>query len=177
MNLTDFKEQIEKLDEHFLDSILNGSALSMDKDQSLGLGNSNGAFVIFWIEDEKFSSVGDLRKYLLSDSEDLLSNYYKHSPISKEYFEKKFLSLMHEHGEAAFTSQPDQMPEKSLIASNGDLKVLSAEDYIFKYGLYLQLDEKLNPKISAFKAKNWLQSGAAYNDYIAINVFRFSSIE
>ena len=94
MNLTDFKEQIEKLDEHFLDSILNGSALSMDKDQSLGLGNSNGAFVIFWIEDEKFSSVGDLRKYLLSDSEDLLSNYYKHSPISKEYFEKKFLSLI-----------------------------------------------------------------------------------
>jgi len=54
---------------------------------------------------------------------------------------------------------------------------LSAEDYIFKYGLYLQLDEKLNPKISAFKAKNWLQSGTAYNDYIAINVFRFSSIE
>jgi len=69
------------------------------------------------------------------------------------------------------------MPEKSFITSNGDLLVLTEEDYIFKYGLYLSLDDKLNPKISALKAKNWLQSGTAYNDYIAVNVFRFSSIE
>ena len=42
---------------------------------------------------------------------------------------------------------------------------------------YLKLDEKLTPQISAIKAKNWLQSGTAYNDYIAVNVFRFSAID
>ena len=177
MNLTDFKEQIEKLDEHFLDSILNGSALSMNKDQSLGLGNSNGAFVIFWIEDEKFSSVNDLRDYLNDQAEDLLSNYYEHSPLSKAYFEKKLSELMHEFGEASFSSQPGEMPEKSLIVADGELQVLTDKDYIFKYGLYLKLEDKLTPQISAVKAKNCLQSGTAYNDYIAINVFRFSSIE
>ena len=177
MNLSNFKKEIKKLDIDFLQSILDGSALVMVEDQSLGLGSSNGAFVIFWIEDEEFLSLNNLQEYLIKEAEDLLQNYYEHSPISKEYFEKTLLSLMDEHGKAAFVSQPGGMPEKSLITSNGDLLVLTEEDYIFKYGLYLSLDNKLNPKISALKAKNWLQSGTAYNDYIAVNVFRFSSIE
>jgi len=64
MILNDFIDKINKLDQEYLQSILNGSALVMVEDQSLGLGKSNGAFVIFWIEDEKFSSVNDLRDYL-----------------------------------------------------------------------------------------------------------------
>ena len=69
------------------------------------------------------------------------------------------------------------MPKKSLIVSDGELCVLTEEDYIFKYGLFLQLEDKLNSKITSVKAGNWLQSGAAYKDYIAVNVFRFSAIE
>ena len=64
MNLSHFNEEITNLDKDFLQSILDGSALVMVEDQSLGLGNSNGAFVIFWIEDEVFSTVEDLRSYL-----------------------------------------------------------------------------------------------------------------
>ena len=56
MNLSNFKKEIKKLDIDFLQSILDGSALVMVEDQSLGLGSSNGAFVIFWIEDEEFCS-------------------------------------------------------------------------------------------------------------------------
>ena len=84
---------------------------------------------------------------------------------------------MLEHGEESFASQPGGIPEKSIMVTNGELIILSESDYVFKYGLYLKLDEKLNPQISAVKAKNWLQSGSAYNDYIAVNVFRFSAIE
>ncbi len=47
MNLSHFNEEITSLDKDFLQSILDGSALVMVEDQSLGLGNSNGAFVIF----------------------------------------------------------------------------------------------------------------------------------
>jgi|TARA_B110000902_G_scaffold78777_1_gene93743 hypothetical protein len=177
MNLSHFNEEITNLDKDFLQSILDGSALVMVEDQSLGLGNSNGAFVIFWIEDEVFSTVEDLRSYLSVEAEDLHVNYYKHSPISKEYFEARLSSLMDKYGHAAFVSQQGGMPEKSLISSNGDLLVLTEEDYTFKYGLYLNLEDNLSLKISALKAKTWLQSGAAYNDYIAVNVFRFSSIE
>ena len=177
MNLSDFKRKIKTLDQNLLKSILNGSALVMIQDKELGLGASNGAFVIFWIEDERFSSIEDLRGYLEIESEDLYTNYYTHSPLSKEYFETKLSDLMNENGEASFTAQPGDMPEKSLIVSDGELCVLTEEDYIFKYGLFLQLEDKLNSKISSVKARNWLQSGAAYNDYIAVNVFRFSAIE
>ncbi|MDC1450278.1 hypothetical protein N8477_05855 [Candidatus Thioglobus sp.] len=177
MNLSQFNEEIRSLDKDFLQSILDGSALLMVEDQSLGLGSSNGAFVIFWIEDEVFPSIEDLRSYLAEEAEDLHVNYYKHSPLSKEYFEAKLSSLMDEYGQTAFASQQGGMPEKTLISSNGDLLVLTEEDYTFKYGLYLNLEGNLSPKISALKAKTWLQSGAAYNDYIAVNVFRFSSIE
>ncbi len=177
MNLVSFKSEINTIDQDFLQSILDGSALVMDEDEALKLGNSNGAFVIFWIEDEKFSSVEELRGYLEIEAEDLLTNYYEHSPLSRAYFEKKLSELMQEHGEASFSSQPGEMPEKSFIVTNGELEILSKNDYVFKYGLYLKLDEKLAPQISAIKAKNWLQSGAAYKDYIAVNVFRFSAIE
>ena len=177
MKLASFKSAIKKLDQDFLQSILDGSALMMEKDEALNLGSSNGAFVIFWIEDEDFSSVEKLRDYLMIEAEDLLTNYYEHSPLSREYFEKKFSELMLEHGEESFASQPGGIPEKSIMVTNGELAILSESDYVFKYGLYLKLDEKLNPQISAVKAKNWLQSGAAYNDYIAVNVFRFSAIE
>ena len=65
MKLASFKSEIKKLDQDFLQSILDGSALMMDKDEALNLGTSNGAFVIFWIEDEDFSSVEKLRDYLM----------------------------------------------------------------------------------------------------------------
>ena len=177
MNLAHFKSSIKKLDKDFLQSILDGSALVMNGDEVLKLGNSNGAFVIFWIEDEKFSTVEELRDYLDTEAEDLLTNYYQYSPLSREYFDQKLSELMHEYGEASFSSQPGEMPEKSIIVKNGELEILSKNDYVFKYGLYLKLDEKLTPQISAIKAKNWLQSGTAYNDYIAVNVFRFSAID
>ena len=177
MNLATFKTEINKLDQDFLQSILDGSALVMDKDEFLDLGNSSGAFVIFWIEDEIFSSVEELKEYLDFEAEDLLSNYYAHSPLSREYFEKRLLELMLEYGEESFSSQPEGMPQKSIMVTNGEISILTESDYVFKYGLYLKLDEKLNSQISAVKAKNWLQSGTAYNDYIAVNVFRFSAIE
>ena len=177
MKLGSFKSEIKQLDQEFLQSILDGSALLMEKDEALNLGSSNDAFVIFWIEDENFSTVEKLRNYLLIEAEDLLTNYYKHSPLSREYFEKRFSEFMIKYGEESFSSQPGEMPEKSIMVSNGEITILTDSDYVFKYGLYLKLDEKLAPQISAKKAKNWLQSGAAYNDYIAINVFRFSAIE
>ena len=177
INLAHFKSSIKKLDKDFLQSILDGSALVMNGDEVLKLGNSNGAFVIFWIEDEKYSTVEELRDYLDTEAEDLLTNYYQYSPLSREYFDQKLSELMHEYGEASFSSQPGEMPEKSIIVKNGELEILSKNDYVFKYGLYLKLDEKLTPQISAIKAKNWLQSGTAYNDYIAVNVFRFSAID
>ena len=64
MKLNDFKSKIQMLDENSLNLILNGSALVMIQDLELGLGSSNGAFVIFWIHADKFSSVEDLRDYL-----------------------------------------------------------------------------------------------------------------
>ena len=94
MKLASFKSEIKKLDQNFLQSILDGSALMMEKDEALNLGSSNGAFVIFWIEDEDFSSVEKLRDYLMIEAEDLLTNYYEHSPLSREYFEKKFSELI-----------------------------------------------------------------------------------
>ena len=99
MKLASFKSEIKKLDQDFLQSILDGSALMMEKDEALNLGSSNGAFVIFWIEDEDFSSVEKLRDYLMIEAEDLLTNYYEHSPLSREYFEKKFSELMLQYGE------------------------------------------------------------------------------
>ena len=76
MNLSDFKRKIKTLDQNLLKSILNGSALVMIQDKELGLGASNGAFVIFWIEDERFSSIDDLRGYLEIESEDLFISIY-----------------------------------------------------------------------------------------------------
>ena len=139
MNLATFKTEINKLDQDFLQSILDGSALVMDKDEFLDLGNSSGAFVIFWIEDEIFSSVEELKEYLDFEAEDLLSNYYVHSPLSREYFEKRLLELMLEYGEESFSSQPEGMPQKSIMVTNGEISILTESDYVFKYGLYLKL--------------------------------------
>ena len=177
MDLDHFKKEINQLDSEFLQSILDGAALTMHQDESLRLGKSHEAFVIFWVEGEEISSLQELQDYLADQADELLRNYYEFNPISKEYFEKRLASLMKEYGETAFVAQPDLMPENTLIASNGDLKVLTEEDYIFKYGLYLNLEDKLNLTVSATKAKNWLQSGSAYQDYIAVNVFRFSAID
>ena len=62
MKLGSFKSEIKKLDQEFLQSILDGSALLMEKDEALNLGSSNDAFVIFWIEDENFSSAKSRQK-------------------------------------------------------------------------------------------------------------------
>ena len=64
MNLDHFKKEINQLDSEFLQSIIDGAALTMHQDESLRLGKSHEAFVIFWVEGEEISSLQELQDYL-----------------------------------------------------------------------------------------------------------------
>lgn len=177
MNTQLFTEQLEQFSDENYQSILEGAALIIFEDKALTLGRSEQAYVIFELGDESFDSVSKLKASLISRADDLIQEYYQYNPLSKMHFNNQLLQLVKEHGANAFVTMPGQEATAKLFVNNDSVIVEGIASPRFKYGFCLVLNEKLLAQAVENKVKNWVQSGSAYDDYISVNVCRFSSAD
>lgn len=177
MNAQEFKAALETLTDEDFSAILEGKGLIVHQDEGLKVGPANVAYVIYELGEDGFNEVASLKQYLADNAEDLMATYYQFNPVSKEYFNRELMSLFKEHGQASFVCKKGKLPEKVVFVEQGNLIVEDASSPRFQYGIYLQIDDDSSSMVKINKAKNWLQSGSAYGDYISTNVCRFSAIE
>ncbi|MBD3821173.1 MAG: hypothetical protein IE914_02750 [Thiotrichales bacterium] len=177
MNAQEFKEAVNALTEEELTAILQDEGLIVHQDQSLKTGPSDAAFVIYELGDDGFTQTSEVKNYLLENAESLIETYYQFNPVSKERFNRELQGLFNEHGQDAFVCKQGKTPQKVIFVEQGNLIVEDESSPRFKYGIYLQVEDDSSSMVKINKAKNWLQSGSAYGDYISTNVCRFSAME
>lgn len=177
MNTEQFIEALNTLPDDTLQAILEGAGLVVFQDKSLTLGRAEDAYVIYELGEEEFENAADLKAHLLASAEAMLQEYYQFNPMSKEFFNRSVSDLIREHGEEKFISMPGKQAELKVFVDNGKVVVEGADSPRFKYGFHLTLTEKMLPQAVSNKVKNWVQSGSAYDDYISVNVCRFSAME
>ena len=177
MNTEQFTQVLSDFSNEDYNAILEGAALIIDQDKALTLGKSQQAYVIFELGDESFDSVEALKASLIERSADLIEEYYQHNPISKMHFNTQLFNLIKEHGATAFVTMPGQQAKVKLFTHDGEVLVETEESPRFKYGFCLVLNDKVLPQAIENKIKNWVSSGSAYDDYISVNVCRFSSTD
>lgn len=177
MNAQEFKQAVETLTDEAYQAILNNEGLIIHQDESLKIGSSDAAFVIYELGDDGFTTADQVKQYLLTNAEELMATYYQFNPISKEYFNRELNKVFAEHGADAFVSLTGKMPQKVFFVEDGKIVVEDESSIKFKYGIYLQIEDANSSMVKINKTKNWLQSGNAYQDYISTNVCRFSAME
>lgn len=177
MNTQKFIEELEKFSDESYQTILDGASLVIFEDKELTLGKSEQAYVIFELGDESFDSVAELKASLISRADDMITEYYQYNPLSKMHFNRELTALIKEHGYESFVSMPGKSPGVKLFVNDGRVTVESSDSPRFKYGFHLMLSEKMLPQAVENKLKNWVTSGSAYDDYISVNVCRFSSAD
>ncbi|WP_321324931.1 hypothetical protein [Thiomicrorhabdus sp.] len=177
MNAEQFKQALAEFPDENYQEILDGAALIIFEDKALTLGKSQQAYVIFEMGDEKFNSTEELKKSLIERADDLILEYYQYNPISKMHFNNQLTALVKEHGANAFVTMPGQEASVKLFVEGSKVIVETNESERFKYGFCLVLNEKVLPQAVENKVKNWVSSGSAYDDYISVNVCRFSSTD
>jgi hypothetical protein len=177
MNTEQFKQLLETFADEDYQAVLDGAALVVFQDKALALGKPEEAYVIYELGDDQFDSVSALKANLLANAESILKEYYQFNPLSKEFFNRELSALIQEHGENAFISMPGKETGLKLFVEDGKVVAEDNSSPRFKYGFHLSLDEKMLPQAISNKVKNWVQSGSAYNEYISVNVCRFSAME
>lgn len=177
MDANTFKSALGELSLDDFQSILDGAALIVHQDEGLQIGKKDQAFVIYELGEDPFESPEALRAFLENNAEALVTQYYQFNPVSRESFNKQLKALMDEFGGEAFCAEYGRMPEKVLMVEADRVVAEDQNHPRFKYGLYLQFEEKLMPMAKTNKVKNWLLTGTAYEDYISTNVCRFSAME
>lgn len=177
MNAEQFTQALNDFSDENYQAILDGAALIIHEDKGLTLGKSQQAYVIFELGDENFDSSDALKASLIERAEDLIQEYYQYNPISKMHFNNQLQNLIKEHSANAFVTMPGQEATVKLFVEGSDVIVETNESPRFKYGFCLVLNEKVLSQAVENKVKNWVSSGSAYDDYISVNVCRFSSTD
>ncbi|WP_019557154.1 hypothetical protein [Thiomicrorhabdus arctica] len=177
MNAEQFIQALTDFSDENYQAIVEGAALVIHEDKSLTLGKIQQAYVIFEMGDETFDSTDALKASLIERAADLIEEYYQNNPISKMHFNRQLLDFIKEHGANAFVTMPGQQAQVKLFTEDGNVLLETKESPKFKYGFCLVLNEKVLPQAVENKVKNWVSSGSAYDDYISVNVCRFSSTD
>ncbi|KUJ72700.1 hypothetical protein [Thiomicrospira sp. WB1] len=177
MNATELKDALNALDDDAYQALMEGAGLVVEQDEGLSIGRPDQAFVMFELGDETFENAQALKASLLSRAEGLIDEYYQFNPLSKPFFNRQLMAYVQTYGPEAFVSMPGQSAQWVVFADGGELVCEDASSPRFDYGLHLRLDEKMPALAIKNKVKNWVQSGSAYEDYISVNVCRFSCME
>ena len=177
MNAELFKQVLTEFSDENYQAILEGAALVIHEDKALTLGKTQQAYVIFEMGDETFDSTDALKASLIERATYLIEGYYQNNPISKMHFNRQLLAMIKEHGANAFVTMPGQQAQVKLFTQDGNVLLETKESPKFKYGFCLVLNDKVLPQAVENKVKNWVSSGSAYDDYISVNVCRFSSTD
>lgn len=177
MNVDQFKLALNDFPDADYQKVLEGAALVIFEDRALALGKAQQAYVIFEMGDESFESTDALKASLIERAEALIPEYYQYNPLSRMHFNRQLNQLIQEHGARAFVTMPGQQASVKLFVNESEVVVEVESSERFKYGFCLVLNDKVLPQAIENKVKNWVSSGTAYDDYISVNVCRFSSTD
>ena len=169
MTLTQFIAGLAALDGAVWRELVGGRALLLVDDQRFEPGSSGVPNVLIVPEEGV-----DLRQYCLDEAEEIYRQYYRTHPLTLAGFNRQVQALFDQYGPESFTAPEGQVAERTLFVDGGEVQAQSAESPTHRYGTYLELVPSVLPQSPGDKARQWLESGRAYDTYLSMNVCRYN---
>lgn len=174
MNKQTYISLLEALDDAQWQAIIDGEALLIIDDLSLAIGSPHSANVMLTASAD--IDVASLRANSLAQADESLTRYYRTHPLTRKGFTVQATALVEKHGEQAFAALAYDLPERTLFVDGGELIAESQESPRHRYGAFceLELEQHIDHTQIAMRVRQWLESGAAHERYLEMNVCRYT---
>lgn len=173
MDYEAFKSQLNQLKDSDWQALYQGSSLEMLDDQALNVTNEKSPYLIVNGSENITGSPVELKQEIISSSEDLFKKYYQIHPLSKAFFNHQLKSLARQLSINSFIANTADRPAYTFFVGNGEVLAEPQTSPKYPYGVYLELDKKVDNKEYDKLFKKWVESGKAYEVYRAMNVCRY----
>ena len=96
------------------------------------------------------------------------------TPPSQTEFNTQVTALIEQHGAAAFCASPGQHPDYTLFVDEQTVVAEPRNAPRHPYGIYCHLTAELSEAEMGQRVKKWLETGEAYQEFLAMNVCRYN---
>ncbi len=175
MNTDIFLALLNQLNDDDWQSVMDGNGLLLVDDQALTVGASTAHNVIVHSADYSANDLSSIKKNIVSDAEQILTQYYLQHPLSESGFNRQVDYYIKKHGANAFAARYGEIPQCTLFVEGGEVVVETSESPRYRYGVYCEIDQAaLTAGTVEQKVSQWLANGEAYQQYLAMNVCRYN---
>ncbi len=105
---------------------------------------------------------------------ELIAAYYRTHPLTRRGFDRQVQALFARHGADAFAAPAGARPRFTLFVDGGTVVAEPRSAVRHRYGAHCELPASLPAVNAARQAQVWLDNGAAYDDYLGMNVCRYN---
>jgi hypothetical protein len=107
----------------------------------------------------------EVRALLSAGEQAVLTCVYATQPLCRAEFDYQAESLLATQGAAQFCHHPGNRQGLALMIDGAYLVAVGPGDVRSRYGYFCECDEKMSEEQAAARARAWLASGEAYDDY------------
>lgn len=170
MNESEFLSLLQQVDESDWKSVGNNRGILLIDDERLEIGPADHPHVIITRPTDTPDDTDQFTADTLANAASILADYYRTSRLSRKSFDQQVKALIQEHGSAEFCAPTGELPNLTLFVDGGEVIAETADNPRHKYGLFYELLGDSDRSSSHSRLENWLASGEAYGNYLAINV-------
>ncbi|WP_299871795.1 hypothetical protein [uncultured Cocleimonas sp.] len=172
MNKQTFISLLKKLKESHWQAIVDGEALQMVDDLRLEIGALNLSNII--LDSSSGLDAVSLREKTLEQADELLSSYYLTHPLTRKGFTIQARALVEQYGGLDFAAPLGSFPERTLFVEGGELIAENRDSPRHRYGAFCELENTFDNATILVLVNKWIESGAAHERYLEMNVCRYS---
>lgn len=174
MNTDIFLLLLNQLNDDDWQSVIDGNGLLLIDDQALEVGSATAPNVIVSLADYSVNDLSDIKKNIVADAEQILTQYYLQHPLSESGFNRQVDQYIKKYGATAFAARYDEVPQCTLFVEGGEVIAETSESPRHRYGVYCEIDQALSASAVEKQVRHWLANGEAYQQYLAMNVCRYN---
>ena len=172
MNKEKFKIILKVLEDEVWQRLLDGQALVLVDDSRIVAASEQPGNII--IPPRDVNDINTLRDEVMDNAGEILEHYYRSFPLSRAGFNRQVEQLIEQHGAEAFAAVYPDVSAFTLFVEGGSVVAEDAASPRYRYGAYCELQQPLQIDALSAYVKKWLSSGKAYENYISMNVCRYS---
>jgi hypothetical protein len=96
------------------------------------------------------------------------------TPPSLTDFNTQAMRLIEQHGAAAFCAATDRHPDFTLFVDDNQVVAEPRNAPRHPYGIYCRLNSGCSEDDISERVNEWLTTGEAYQEFLAMNVCRYN---
>lgn len=172
MRSGEFEALLKALPDEQWQALVDGQMLALHEDARLELSRGGDEYTIVKAREEEDAE--ELRERVIGHAREILEDFYRTHPLSREAFDRQAGLLVSQYGEQAFAAPEGRLPERSFFVDGGELKAEPRESPRQRYGAWCETGKPQEGAALKERVNDWINKGEAYEAYRGMNVCRYN---